>query len=152
MMAAGVWGEAQQLLRDAADVIEQRSAGRDEDGKPDTIALAADAENLTEAQVLAGLIGVKRVRLSRGGDYDSAIDLLAYEARRIAHGTVPNTGTAGVIPPSGGCAYNEGNTSAPPSEAEIAAAELRHRSECDDDGEVSEPAKYPPGNVTGECE
>lgn len=83
-MASGVWGRAQQLLREAADIIEQRSAGRDETGRPDTIALAALSEGLNEATVLAAMIGVKRIRLSRGHDHDSAIDLLAYEARRMA--------------------------------------------------------------------
>lgn len=83
-MATGVWGRAQQLLREAADIIEQRSAGRDETGRPDTIALAALSEGLPESTVLAAMIGVKRIRLSRGRDYDSAIDLLAYEARRMA--------------------------------------------------------------------
>lgn len=83
-MASGVWGRAQQLLREAADIIEQRSAGRDETGRPDTIALAALSEGISETVVLAAMIGVKRVRLSRGHDYDSAIDLLAYEARRMA--------------------------------------------------------------------
>ena len=83
-MATGVWGRAQQLLREAADIIEQRSAGRDETGRPDTIALAALSEGISETVVLAAMIGVKRVRLSRGHDHDSAIDLLAYEARRMA--------------------------------------------------------------------
>ena len=83
-MATGVWGRAQQLLREAADIIEQRSAGRDETGRLDTIALAALSEGLPEATVLASMIGVKRIRLSRGHDHDSAIDLLAYEARRMA--------------------------------------------------------------------
>jgi hypothetical protein len=83
-MASGVWGRAQQLLREAADIIEQRSAGRDETGRPDTIALAALSEGLTVQQVLASHIGTKRIRFNRGGDQDSAIDLLAYEARRLA--------------------------------------------------------------------
>jgi hypothetical protein len=83
-MASGVWGRAQQLLREAADIIEQRSAGRDETGRPDTIALAALSEGLPESTVLASMIGIKRIRLSRGHDHDSAIDLLAYEARRMA--------------------------------------------------------------------
>jgi hypothetical protein len=82
-MATGVWGQAQTILREAADIIEQRSAGRDEDGRPDTIALAALSEGLTEQQVLAAMVGIKRIRLSRGHDHDSAIDLLAYEARRL---------------------------------------------------------------------
>ena len=82
-MATGVWGQAQALLREAADTIEARSAGRDESGRPDTIAIAAQSEGLTVQQVLAAMIGIKRSRHGRGGDRDSAVDLLAYEARRL---------------------------------------------------------------------
>jgi hypothetical protein len=82
-MAEGVWNQAVSLLREAADIIEQRAKGRDVPGRADTITLAALAEGLTEAQVLAAHIGTKRIRFNRGGDRDSAVDLLAYEARRL---------------------------------------------------------------------
>jgi hypothetical protein len=82
-MAEGVWNQAATLLRESADIIEQRSKGRDVPGKADTITLAALSEGLTEAQVLAAHIGTKRIRFNRGGDRDSAVDLLAYEARRL---------------------------------------------------------------------
>jgi hypothetical protein len=84
-MATGIWNQAAVLLREAADTIEQRAAGRDVSGLPDTVAVAAVSEGLTEAQVLASLVGLKRARYARGGDRDSAVDLLAYEARRLAH-------------------------------------------------------------------
>lgn len=83
MMATGVWNRAASLLRDAAAIIEQRSAGRDVSGLPDTVAVAAVSEGLSEATVLASMVGLKRARYARGHDYDSAIDLLAYEARRL---------------------------------------------------------------------
>ena len=88
-MATGVWNQAVILLREAADTIEQRSAGRDETGRPDTIAIAAQSEGLTVPQVLAAMIGIKRSRHGRGGDRDSAVDLLAYEARRLVETLLP---------------------------------------------------------------
>lgn len=121
-MATGVWGRAQDLLRQAADIIEERSAGRDETGRPDTIALAALAEGMTEAQVLAAMVGVKRVRLSRGQDHDSAIDLLAYEARRIvAHlpQTDPTQWGPSIDPPE---AFHGDEAPMPPHLAELIRA------------------------------
>jgi hypothetical protein len=94
-MATGIWNEAAVLLREAADTIEQRAVGRDVSGLPDTVAVAAACEGLTEAVVLASLVGLKRARYARGGDRDSAVDLLAYEARRLAQTVRPIPETDG---------------------------------------------------------
>lgn len=129
-MASGVWSSAQALLREAADTIEARSAGRDEDGRPDTIALAAIAEGLTEAQVLAAMLGIKRIRLSRGRDHDSAVDLLAYEARRLVAllAQVPQTDPTKWGPPMDPPEHHAVDAPMPPTLTELLA-----RAE-DDDG------------------
>lgn len=80
------WDIAADMLQEAADTIRQRGTLRDVEGYADTMETAAKLSGLSVNAVLNVHIATKRARYDRAGDYDSAIDLLAYWARLYANG------------------------------------------------------------------
>lgn len=80
------WDIAADMLQEAADTIRERGTLRDVEGYADTMESAAKLSGLSVNAVLNVHIATKRARYDRAGDYDSAIDLLAYHARLYANG------------------------------------------------------------------
>jgi len=80
------WDIAADMLQEAADTIRERGALRDIEGYSDTMETAAKLSGLSVAAVINVHIATKRARYDRAGDYDSALDLLAYHARLYANG------------------------------------------------------------------
>lgn len=80
------WKQGAKLLREAADVIDQRSALRDDDEGPDLVYVAAELSSIPATTILNAMMAVKEARWRRAGDIDSAVDFLAYQARLFAEG------------------------------------------------------------------
>lgn len=78
------WKRAAELLREAADTIDQRSALRDDDDGQDLIYVASELSRLPATTILTAFMAVKEARWRRAGDLDSAVDFLAYQARLFA--------------------------------------------------------------------
>jgi len=82
------WNNAANLLREAADTIEERGTLRDVEGYADTIEVAAKISGLHPKAVLKVQLALKQARFDRSGELDSALDYLAYQARYLVEGVV----------------------------------------------------------------
>lgn len=80
------WNLVADMLQTAADTVARRGVLRDVDGYQDTVVQVANQTGQSVKSVLEVMISLKRVRLERSGDYDSAVDLLAYTARLLVDG------------------------------------------------------------------
>lgn len=80
------WKDAAALLRKAAATIEARSNLRDREDEADLIDVTAELAQVDPEVVLEVMMGLKSARFGRSGDFDSAVDLLAYQARHLAQG------------------------------------------------------------------
>lgn len=78
------WQDAAGLLRKAADTIDQRGRLRDAEGEPDLVDVTAQIADVPAATVLDVLVALKVARFDRAHDFDSAVDWLAYLARKLA--------------------------------------------------------------------
>jgi len=78
------WGIAADLLQEAIDTIRARGSLRD--GETDLIDEAARVCGRTPDDVLDVMLAIKHVRFLRAGDWDSAVDFIAYKARAFANG------------------------------------------------------------------
>lgn len=78
------WVIAADLLQEAIDTIRARGSLRD--GETDLIDEAARACGRTPDDVLDVMLAIKHVRFLRAGDWDSAVDFIAYKARAFANG------------------------------------------------------------------
>lgn len=76
------WQLAAELLEAAAATIRERGKRRDS-GASDTFDTAAREMGRPAAEGLAWMLAIKRARFSVGHDYDSALDELGYQARRL---------------------------------------------------------------------
>jgi hypothetical protein len=118
------WDLAADMLQAASDTIRERGTLRDVEGYADTMDTAAKLSGLPVVAVLNVHIATKRARYDRAGDYDSAVDLLAYWARLYVEGiTIENA--------------------KPPKEPDAAIQALIARAEQDD----SDPSLNNAGNV-----
>lgn len=77
------WSLAADMLEAAARTIRERSQKRDS-GAEDTIDMAAAIACTSSGEVLTVLLALKDARYHKAGDYDSAVDRLAYQARDYA--------------------------------------------------------------------
>jgi len=76
------WQLAAELLEAAAATIRERGTRRDS-GVADTFDTAAREMGRPASEGLAWMLAIKRARFSVGHDYDSALDELGYQARRL---------------------------------------------------------------------
>lgn len=84
------WNIAANALREAASIIEQRSALRDDPSGRDLLCDAAELSGLSAETILSSMLAIKEARWRRAGDWDSAVDFLAYQARYFANGARVN--------------------------------------------------------------
>ena len=78
------WKRAEELCLEAAAIIRERGSLRD--GETDLIDEAAAACGRSADVVLDVMLALKHVRFLRAGDWDSAVDFIAYKARAFANG------------------------------------------------------------------
>lgn len=78
------WKDAAALLRKAADTIDSRGRLRDADGEADLVDVTAQIADVPADTVLDVLVALKVARFDRAHDFDSAVDWLAYLARKLA--------------------------------------------------------------------
>lgn len=81
---SGFWQDAAALLRKAADTIDARGRLRDAEGEPDLVDITAQIADVPADTVLDVLVALKVARFDRAHDFDSAVDWLAYLARKLA--------------------------------------------------------------------
>jgi hypothetical protein len=81
---SGFWKDAAELLRKAADTIDARGRLRDAEGEPDLVDVTAQIADVPPDTVLDVLVALKVARFDRAHDFDSAVDWLAYLARKLA--------------------------------------------------------------------
>jgi hypothetical protein len=95
------WQDGAALLRRAADTIDARSRLRDAEGEPDLVDVTAQIADVPADTVLDVLVALKVARFDRAHDFDSAVDWLAYLARKLASEVaVPKPkGAPVIIPP-----------------------------------------------------
>ena len=78
------WKDAAALLRKAADTIDARGRLRDAENEPDLVDVTAQIADVPADTVLDVLVALKVARFDRAHDFDSAVDWLAYLARKLA--------------------------------------------------------------------
>lgn len=79
-----LWKDAAALLRKAADTIDARGRLRDAENEPDLVDVTAQIADVPADTVLDVLVALKVARFDRAHDFDSAVDWLAYLARKLA--------------------------------------------------------------------